>query len=665
MKRLLHPALTIIIILLLPGTTAADRIQPSDLIYQGAFRLPGPGGDSGWGWSGSAMTYYPAGDPNGPDDSYPGSLFGTGHDWYQYVSEISIPVPVLSPGKDINELNTASTLQPFSNIRGNLFGEFEIPRVGLEYLIPQGAQATGKLYFCWTQHLQTSPLTPTHGWCDLNLSAPLPAGPWFIEDYDNYSTTDYIFSIPETWADTHLPGKLLATGRFRDGGQGGQGPSIFAYAPWEWGNPPLPQSTLPAIPLLLYSTAYWEDPHQGLYKMNGYHHSDAWTGAAWLTAGNKSAVIFVGTKGRGDCWYGCADGTDEPPWPEDCDRGWWSTYFDGEIIFYDPDDLAAVAAEMMEPYEPQPYARMNIDHVLYHLASSQQWEHVNAAAFDRSRGLLYVFEPLADGDKPLVHVWEVEGSAPSTPCNTVCESGDYNGDGTDEIAVFRPVSGLWATRGVTRAYFGGSGDIPVPGDWDGNETTETGIFRDNIGLWAIRKLTRTYFGSVGDRPFPGDYNGNGKCDAGIFREASGLWAVKNLTRVYFGRDGDLPIPGDYTGDGTVELGVFRGSSHLWAIRGYSRFYFGDENDIPMPGDYNGDGTREAGIFRPAEAGGLWAIREVTRFYFGSGFSWLVPADYTGNRRDDIGIFRDTTGLWSIRGISRVYFGAIGDIPATR
>ena len=348
----------IILFFAVPGSlveaVALSLIQPKDLIYQGAFRLPGVSeGGTDWGWSGSAMTYYPVGDPTGPDDGYPGSLFGTGHDWYQYVSEISIPVPVISSSKSVNELNTADTIQPFHNIRGDLFGEFEIPRVGLEYLPPQGDQTTGKLHFCWTQHLQTSPLTPTHGWCELDLALPESAGPWYIGNYDNYSTTDYIFSIPEDWSAVHAPGKRLATGRYRDGGQGGQGASIFAYAPWEWGNPPLPQSTLPVIPLLLYSTAYWDDPHQGLYTMDRYQHSDSWTGAAWLTAGEKSAVIFVGTKGRGDCWYGNQYG----PCLECDNRGWWSTYFDGEIIFYNPDDLAAVAEGSIAATSPSgPFA---------------------------------------------------------------------------------------------------------------------------------------------------------------------------------------------------------------------------------------------------------------------------------------------------------------------
>ena len=40
-------------------------------------------------------------------------------------------------------------------------------------------------------------------------------------------------------------------------------------------------------------------------------------------------------------------------------------------------------------------------------------------------------------------------------------SGDYNGDGAADIAIYRGISGLWAIRGITRSYFGTTGDLPV------------------------------------------------------------------------------------------------------------------------------------------------------------------------------------------------------------
>jgi hypothetical protein len=229
------------------------------------------------------MTYYPRGDPDGPADGFPGSIFATGHDWYQYVSEISIPVPIISPDKDVEDLNTATTLQDFQNIRGDLFGELELPRAGLEYLPAQGGQTTDKLYFCWAEHMGEGDTNPSHGWCELDLSNPQTVGPWRIADYSNYVTADYIFAIPQQWADVNTPGMYLATGRFRDGGQGARGPSLLAYGPWNEGNPPPPNSTLSAVPLHLYTNVTAEDD----FTMDNYQHSDEWTGGPGLQRGTS------------------------------------------------------------------------------------------------------------------------------------------------------------------------------------------------------------------------------------------------------------------------------------------------------------------------------------------------------------------------------------------
>lgn len=109
------------------------------------------------------------------------------------------------------------------------------------------------------------------------------------------------------------------------------------------------------------------------------------------------------------------------------------------------------------------------------------------------------------------------------------------------LALFRPSSGLWALRGITRSYFGGSSDIPVYSDYDGDGTKDIAIFRGTSGLWAIRGITRAYFGGSSDEPVPGDFNDDGISDIAIFRESSGLWAVRGVTRSYFGTAGDIPL----------------------------------------------------------------------------------------------------------------------------
>ncbi len=118
---------------------------------------------------------------------------------------------------------------------------------------------------------------------------------------------------------------------------------------------------------------------------------------------------------------------------------------------------------------------------------------------------------------------------------------DYDGDGTSDIGIFRPSSGLWAIRGVTWTYWGGNGDIPVPADYNANGTTDIGAYRPATGYWFIKDLTKVFWGKSGDIPVPGDYRGGGTAEIGVFRPSSGLWAIRGVTRAFWGRPGDLPV----------------------------------------------------------------------------------------------------------------------------
>ena len=250
-----------------------------------------------------------------------------------------------------------------------------------------------------------------------------------------------------------------------------------------------------------------------------------------------------------------------------------------------------------------------------------------------------------------------------TPSRLVISSGDYNNDNYDDIAIFRPSSGLWSIRGVTRVYFGGSSDTPVPGDYNNDGRTDIGVFRSSSGLWAVRGLTRVYYGSSSDTPVPGDYNADNRCDIGIFRPSSGLWAVRYRTRTYYGSSSDLPVPGDYNNNNRADIAVFRESSGLWSVKGFTRVYFGGSGDEPVPMDYANNGYVRPAIFRPSS--GMWAIRGLTRIYFGGSSDQPVPADYYGGWADEVAVFRSSNGLWAVRGYSRIYYGTSGDIPVTR
>ena len=410
-----------------PTDLPTSLVNPDDLVYLGAFRMPETPDEFSWDYSGYAMTYYAEGDPQGSDDGFPGSLFVLGHDHTQEIGEISIPAPVISKSKNPSELPRAVILQSFKDIRGGMFEYLEIPRAGLAYLPPQGSQTTGKLYFCWGQHFQFEQV-PSHGWSELDLSAPNPAGLWYVGQYTNYITNDYLFEIPQAWAERYTHGLRLATGRFRDGHWGGLGPALLAIGPWNEGNPPPPDHMFQqVIPLLLYGEPVVGSPEidiSGGHQMDTYSEPDEWSGGAWLTAGDKSAVILVGTKAIGRSWYGFSNGVEYPtsgepgeeypevpPWPHD-QRGWWSEDVSAQILFFDPSELGLVAQGEMETWEPQPYATLMLDDTLFDPGFDYERAKrylLGAADFDRDNGLLYIVERRADeNDTSLIHVFRLE-----------------------------------------------------------------------------------------------------------------------------------------------------------------------------------------------------------------------------------------------------------------
>ncbi len=408
-----------------PPPPPGERIQPEDIVYLGAFRLPEASGGSSWEYSGQGLTYDPQGDPAGADDGFPGSLFGFGHDQDLLVSEISIPAPVRS--RNLEDLPFAETLQPFRDLSGGLFDpqSVDLPRGGLAYL--DGPDAP-RLHFTFGWHFQEFG-DPSHGWSNPDLGNPQAAGLWVFDGYTNYVTDDYLFDIPAEWAETCAPGYLLASGRAREGPWSGRGPALFAYAPWLDGAPPPTGSTLQAVkPLLLYGIQQpgeVEIVSDESMQMRDYGDADHWWGGAWLTADGKAAVVFAGTKAVGKSWYGFANGVEwdyecaehtppdcpeVPEWPYD-DRGYWAENYQAQIIFYDPADLGAVARGEMQSWEPQPYAVLVLDDYLYdpHLRPEDyKRDLLGAIAFDRQDGLLYVIERLADEYKSVVHVFRVQ-----------------------------------------------------------------------------------------------------------------------------------------------------------------------------------------------------------------------------------------------------------------
>ena len=221
-----------------PRSTPAARVAPADLEYLGAFRLPGGGAAAPHLRVRRERDDLPAGGRPGrrARTASPAPSSSPGHDRMPYgelpdgsrVAEVGIPAPVVS--RDVEALPEAHLLQPLTDVTGGLFaGIDEIPRLGMQYL--DRPETGPRIHLAWGEHLPPPPDRPTHAWFEPDLSAPRPRGAWFLDGLSPYAANGYMLEIPEAWASAHAAGRVLGTGRYRDGGLAGMGPGALRLPP--------------------------------------------------------------------------------------------------------------------------------------------------------------------------------------------------------------------------------------------------------------------------------------------------------------------------------------------------------------------------------------------------------------------------------------------------
>ena len=245
------------------------------------------------------------------------------------------------------------------------------------------------------------------------------------------------------------------------------------------------------------------------------------------------------------------------------------------------------------------------------------------------------------------------------------QPGDFDGDGMTDVAVWRAFSGpdgtppgYWinfsSTNSVKQIPFGLNGDRPVLEDYDGDGKDDMAVFRSPLtqpgpGTWYYRGSFNNPNGNItyvpwgiryGDQAdqvddlYPGDVDGDGRADFRVQRRADitvptlstpaifyTLTATGNISYDYFGWAGDRTIPGDYDGDGKTDIAISRGFNigcatcvTTWYIRYTSgipdaTFQWGAGTlDQFAQGDYDGDGITDPTVYRRAGENNFYVLR---------------------------------------------------------
>ena len=155
--------------------------------------------------------------------------------------------------------------------------------------------------------------------------------------------------------------------------------------------------------------------------------------------------------------------------------------------------------------------------------------------------------------------------------------GDYNGDGTTDLAVFRPATDQWiiqfSTGGTRIVQLGDPSqhDVPVPADYDGDRTTDLAVFRPATDEWLIRlsstggvRIAQVGVPSQHDIPVTGDYNHAGEAGFAVFRPGSATFILRyangNGRVESFGDPAQGDRPAGYVGGGITMSGFASPSS---------------------------------------------------------------------------------------------------------
>jgi N-acetylmuramoyl-L-alanine amidase len=177
------------------------------------------------------------------------------------------------------------------------------------------------------------------------------------------------------------------------------------------------------------------------------------------------------------------------------------------------------------------------------------------------------------------------------------------------LGLFDPAAGIWYLRNsvgrTTQVDFGREGDIPLMGDWDGDGIDTPAVYRPDEGRLIVRsglqQVSFVYRMPTGGTPVVADTDGDGR-DTVSLAWGGHLYIMDGLGKGPAELVGPDPLPialpaetealvgGDFDGDGVDEIAALHdGRVTLVSPGGPTTLgYVGDA--LPVAGDWDGDGV---------------------------------------------------------------------------